>query len=502
MSIIANGNIVTEISGQAPFKIDFATDVQLTLPPEVIGVQDLGPCDGYSYGKDFQWDFGDGIKGQGAEVSHVYLLPGIYITTVTYVFDEFNIWYQEGGSSGAWGWYCGGPSTITEQITVIVTEKIKLYTLEKCYRLGMGTTVQGHGPSEYTGENWPFPTPGLGGKECVDELNQVHEVLYDCVSGTFREIAMVDGATGTSETKKFTDDDYLGEGHEIDGSIELQEVNGGAENFLIEHEDTFLFHRPENEANKNQTGYDANGFRTAQSIDVQLIMDGDTTLPLETDNIPAKAEIEFDKRKEMHRGRMKIIYAASEIIFTGIRQYFIAKDKGASLTQRVMVENGYQDEIQANRVWWLSRDPNPYRERISGNNISSAFMASLSMGTTGPDGNAYSALTVAHSPLMLPSFVLQSGMIMFWANSDELELSVNDDDVTLTILPISGSSWKLCYSRGIVKTGIIKINLFCGSEFAIFDISVYGGTSLSDDAIAYYFNDVVNNNGNNCLPLF
>lgn len=513
MSIIINGSITATFSGKAPQNVNFSTNVPLTLPPESIGTEDHTM--GLNYGADFKWDFGDGTKGFGPEISHIYLLPGIYIVSVTYDFMENNYWFgcSSGEGAFAWGWYCGELNVVTEEATILISESLKISTLDKCYRIGMNNASQGYGPSEFSGSNWPFPSPGINGRECVDENNQVHQVIFDWHSGTFREIGMVNGPDGSDLTKKFTDDDYLGVEHEISGSEEFAEITAEREHYLIEHQSTSIYMRPENEANKSQSGYDANGFRSAQQIDIDLIMDGDTASPLSTTDIPASAEVEFDKRKEMHRGRIKVSYAASEIITTGIDSYFVAKDRAATLTQRTMSENSYQDEMATDLKYWLSRDANLYKERISG--ATKAFGQTLT-GYTGPDGRTASSFVTTPS-LNISDFSLPVAAILVWARTvltgalhePDFIVKIGGSTISMTSINTSPSAttpWIFYYARGISNSGTINLALSLLGDptvnLALYDVRLYNGSYPSVAAITNYYNDVVKNEGGNYLPLF
>jgi len=463
------------------------------------------------------WNFGDGIQGNGVDLKHSYLNAGTYnvLATITasYVDDNGN----------------AVSKTITATTTISVYEKISVSLLDKCYRYGFNNMAQGYGFSEFNGSDWPFPPVSVGGAYCIDDLNQMHQVVFDNLSGTFREISMIQGPSGSNLALKFTDENKLGTLSEISGSIEFPETTGSVEEDKIEHGASYLNTRPFSEASKGATGYDANGYRTAQQLDVLLYMDGDTTKPYETDNIPAKAEVVFDRRAQGRRGRIKINFAASEIIFTKLRQMWVAKNKAGSLAVRTMSDQNYQSQL-ANPIIFYSRSYDNYLlNRITGQKMKvwtrsgperDATPSDITL-ITGPDGNSSSAIQF--------SAIMDLGTIvdptatdfkfMFWSNSlywtmiintsqgdpGTLNLGYTDFDLIGTIN--GWSLYALSHNFGIYTP---VWNLFCypvvGHSVGLFDLRYFQGITpgagVSDDAVTSYFKDVQNNYGNSFLPLF
>jgi hypothetical protein len=218
----------------------------------------------------FLWAFGDGLTSAEKEPVHIYTNPGTYHWVLKAYQDGYSeelicSEYPEGTGMQMVSYLVSGDITVTEALQVA--------NLNKCIRIGLGGPIQGYGPSEYNGDYWPYPPAAIGGVECVDDKGIPHQVVFDQNSGTFREIGRYDGPDGSGMSQVWTDADYTGAEHEIDGHMELGEDTAELEQNTIQHMESYFGIRPEDEDKASTTGYDAFGYRLAQQIDATILLD-------------------------------------------------------------------------------------------------------------------------------------------------------------------------------------------------------------------------------------
>lgn len=260
-----------------------------------------------TYIDEFNWDFGDGSTGSGIDVSHEYLLPGVY--QVTFAARTIYRWIME-----------------TATTTITVTKRYVITKTDVCYRLGFGQELQGKGPSEYSGESFPFPPAQIGGIECLDATDQIHQLVFDNAHGAFVEIGMFDGPVDSGLAEKWTDDDVAGAAVEILPRIELPEISGESEHFQVDALESYYYFRPIKPGNRSLTGYNRQGMRNAQKIGISLYVDGSDTPNRQVVTIPTDGKINFDQVLSCRRARVVIDLFASEFILTGYTQYWKVRD--------------------------------------------------------------------------------------------------------------------------------------------------------------------------------
>jgi PKD repeat protein len=267
-----------------------------------------------SYVDSCQWDFGDGSHATGIDVYHEYLSPGTY--TVTFAATT-SLQF--------------GAETATALITV--TRSYVIWKTDLCYRLGLGVELQGKGPSEYSGDFFPFPPIRCGGVECVDDEDQSHQLIFDNAHGAWVELGMPTGPDGSGLARKWTDDD-CSDGQdavavtdeEIAGSIELPEISGENEHFQVEGLESYYYFRPIDPDARVAAGYTREGQRVDQKITISLYLDGSTVPNDQAVGVPIAGKMVFKSAKQGRRARVVIDFGTSEFVMTGYTQYWKVSD--------------------------------------------------------------------------------------------------------------------------------------------------------------------------------
>jgi PKD repeat protein len=261
-----------------------------------------------TYVDNYQWDFGDGSIGSGIDVHHEFKLPGVY--TVTFAAKNALMYLSE-----------------TASVTITVSTRYVVLKNDLCYRLGLGQELQGMGPSEFSGESFPMLPVQIGGVECVDKTEQVHQLLFDNAHGAWCEIGMFDGPTGSGLAEKWTDDDVAAAAVEILPRIELPEITGESEHFQVEGLESFYYFRPIKPGNRSLAGYSKLGLRNAQKILISLYIDGSDTPNEQMLSTPTMdGKINFNASLSARRARVAVDLLASEFVLVGYTQYWKVRD--------------------------------------------------------------------------------------------------------------------------------------------------------------------------------
>jgi PKD repeat protein len=448
---------VSGASGVAPFKVQFTVD------------DDDGS-------NRFFWEFGDGLTSSERDPEHTYLMPGTYTWTCTAYRDA-----------------CGGPYIETSTGTITVTEEVVVYSLDKCYRVGLGGAVQGEGPSEYDGDYWPLPSPCVGGRECIDENGLARQVVFDTRTGTFRELGRYDGPDGSNMTQVWTDDDYAGTGHEIDGSAEFGEDTAEIEQNQITHEETSIGIRPEDQNKASTTGYDAYGFRTGQEIDISIVMDNAVAASAEALDVQNGEIVTFDKHTKGNRARVIVDWAASEFNIVELVSHYKVTDSNPGPSVLLTSERENQRAL-ANLAMWFSKNSNLIQNLVTLEELDPDTV--VVTPASSPDGST-SGMEFS-APINLGSISLTSGSLLIWTKND---VSVTIGGTPVSLSSVSGtdyaSGWLILYATGITASGNMVLTPTSATGHA-FDVRLFS-SDIGHSARLYAYNDIVNNSGKSIL---
>ena len=437
-----------------------------------------------------KWSFGDGFFSSQLSPVHTYGMHGKYNVSCTVSYRNSD----------------GSSETATLYTTFIATKQVNISTLEKCYRVGFYES-QGMGPSEFDGTYWPQFPVGIGGGMCYDDNDQPHHIVFDEKYGVFKEISAPNGPDGSGLTKTWTDDDASGDPHEIESEISLAEITGDRKHFQIEHSEMHLYFKPFNEDTRGATGYDENGYRDAQQVDIACFLNGEQMQPnAESLNIPKIGEIIFDRRMIGQRGRMVVNMKAAEYVMTGYDQYWVEKDQAIDISETPNSESDCQLHLSTGLDLWISRGgPNPLFDKVTGSTLSG--IASYAVGADSKTNSGVTFTTLGnYPPLIQKQFTWGNAGALSLFYRGTIVLSIDEHPMTLAIHS-SGAfngGWNLGYipnlfSASGLTAGLVRIR---SDSAVIFDFrlgALYAPTAAD---LQYLYNDVRYNHGDNVCPIW
>ena len=395
--------------------------------------------------------------------------------------------------------------------------------------------VTGRGWAEFAGDSWPWPEARSGTLKILDSMDEERQLVIDSVTGEIREIMVRD---------LFLDRDGDYTGDEIACEIRLKEHRGSAEHFFLEHLESHIYLRPYNEDVKDDANHDAYGYRNAFEVDLALLKDGEQVDEAQkTVNVPLDGDIVFDRLvTPAHRWQPKINTTTSAFRIVRTNNYYKRIDKIAIPDKRAKTEQLYQEEFNS-PLMFLGRDEiNPLLDRVGGTTLTGSYTGL----TTGPDEKANTALNMISiaNGIVTPALsvsadftmnlfisgqnqvttnMLSSGMWRFQLiEGTPYEIRFTDGVVTVSAtIDYAGSGWAMftavrqgqklsLYENGVLKT---MYNLPTLESIAtawnimdtmignIFDVRIYD-KRITGDALAYFYQDVIKNNGNCVCPFY
>jgi hypothetical protein len=367
-----------------------------------------------------------------------------------------------------------------------------------CYRFALSEEQGVIGGIRYDGDDWIKPPHGIGGYEVSDDNGHSLQVAFDNRSGKFYWISTYDGPTGSGLSKTFLDkDDGAGVGTEIDWSLSFGADTGSLMKYDIRHEVSNLTIDPYDPSNAGATGYDSEGFRSGLEIDFYLYGRANAweTPVAQSLDIIKDGDISFDETPQDKAFQIKIVGNRSECVISELVSYYVVMEQAAIPEKRATTESDHQLALAA-PVLWLSRGPNLYLNRATGQVI-----AGTPVGVTGVDGKVNSAFRIS-SPLPTISVSLTTGSILFWADG-AVTVSVGGAAVAMTSAGTHGG-WTLYYATqiglSVPATGILTLTPVGGAR-KIEDLRVYN-SDVSSDTRTYIYNDIIRNDGDNVMGLW
>ena len=393
---------------------------------------------------------------------------------------------------------------------------------------------------EFDGD-WVYPEPEIGAFDVFDARDRRITLVFDMYEGVPYMLTTREGSVGSNITKVFVD--KLGVGYELGTEIPwalgFKEHRGKREEDLIKHLESHFHFRPQDEANQGVEGYDAQGFRAAQEIAVQIFENGSVTQTTITNNIPDKADVVFDKQVDANRVQLRLSGTASELKLVSHNTDYEDMDLRGSPAQRTMTEDTYQEALSL-PTFWISR-VSSLLDRASGVSPSGSIFGY----TEGPDNEQNSAFVFASASNLEYShsysyaadftfmFVLSnifSSTEIFRIGSMIVRIEVSGSTYTISFndgsntyeqeLEWNGSGWvylkimrdndDLIWSENgalLSREMLSSIELITGNvEFVtrtskrLFDMRIYDFTII-EDANNYYYRDVTEKQGLALLPI-
>ncbi len=449
--------------------VDFSSNVRFGYPPLNVVFTNLsiGAFDAYL------WDFGDGKTSGASEPTHKYQNPGFY-TVVLSVRIETQ-------------WF-----TISKYHWIIVWDSERIVSrTTRSFQLALNDS-QGVNFSENTGDDFVFPPAGVPPVTIWDGDSVAHVLVFDNNDGNVYDMMTRDGPTGTGLEKIWTDKaDINGDnGTDIIPSVKFGEDVGNYEFYWLRAAIIRLFVHAVNDSVKGASGFSDEGIPDALEITLRAYIDGKLSIERSVADIPITGDIHFDDMVEGHRIALEFVANMGLHTICGRYAKYILTDK--MIGSGVMSEDDYQEQF-ATPSMWFSRDL-LYIDRATGAELDSTEQAKITP-VTGVEGRSSSAWSFVES-LNLPSRSLSGASIILWHQGIS-SFTINGVPMVFTDYNTSGL-WTLSYLTSLTTSGAIAINPT--GTCKIFDLRIIDSQILSAEAIAYYYDNIVNHSGDVVLP--
>ncbi|MGD9211480.1 MAG: hypothetical protein PVI90_11915 [Desulfobacteraceae bacterium] len=361
----------------------------------------------------------------------------------------------------------------------------------KCFQLALDES-QGVGFSENTGDDFVFPSAGAPPIMVWDENNIAHLLVLDNNDGNIYDMMTRDGPADSGLEKVWTDKaDENGEnGTAIIPSVKFGEDIGNYEYYWLRSAVIRLFVHSVNDRVKGTSGFSDEGIPDDLEITLRAYIDGKLTIERSVADIPITGDIHFDDMVEGHRIALEFVANMGLHTICGRYAKYILTDK--MIGSGVMSEDDYQEQF-ATPATWFSRGM-LYIDRATGTELDSTEQAKITP-VTGVEGRSNSAWSFTES-LNLPSRSLSGASIILW-HQGMSSFTINGVPMVFTDYNTFGS-WTLSYLTSLTTSGAIAINPT--GTCKIFDLRIIDSQVLSADAIAYYYDNIVNHGGDVALP--
>lgn len=366
--------------------------------------------------------------------------------------------------------------------TATSTPEIGIDANKKCYHYGL-KEEQGGGWYERSGSTWVWPESRAAIMSIILG-NYPQEIIYDVNDGLpyviDTRIATI-GAVMEMVWKDKVDPNVAGSGTDIDWSILFGEMTGSDAYPFIELLEILAKIRPYNQDYINASGYDTEGLPSSFEVNAQLLVDGKETVISEADEITTKRETVFDRKTSGDSIQIKLSGAC-----TAFRIRSILANCKLVKSKRFTGNNTTEQDLQAEGATPILR-VSRYDYTINMANGGDSLFAGTKK--TGPDGEANSAIRVSQN-FSLHNAAYAAGTLLFWRSNDFGIIP----EVALSEYGVWGS-WKLVYCKGAIPANLTaNFSLTDIFDFWLLDISI------SDDWLAYYYDNLINHSGDVFLP--
>jgi len=422
------------------------------------------------------WSFGDGDYSTDKDPSHLYRMPGIY-TVIHTVWDERDDSSSTSGQISVYRWSreSGG---------------LNVSRTNKCYCYGFNRE-QGIGPHERSGSAWVFPEANVGIVKIIDSISQPHTLVLDNSSGNFFDITTRKGPSNTSLEKIWTDnaDTNGGNGTDVAPSVTFGEDMGTRERYFIEHKESHIYLRPISESNRDQSGYDSEGYPSGLEINLSIFKDGEQSDASSTvSDIPFDGDIHFDQKVEGHRLYLKASANKGDHFIVTREQNYAIRDRSAAPQKRKMSNDTYQQNFSSPKIWvgW-------FRGSVVNLKVGTVLSGVSATATTGPDSQE-SGISVSGAANFGSVSIGASGSVLLWVNETvvageiptTIAMTIGGTSVTLLSHGTS-SGWSLLYADSVGESGDLIITPTGTAE--VFDIRGFD-SAIDSTSREYYYADI------------
>ena len=416
---------------------------------------------------------------------------------------------------------------------------------DTCWRRAM-EPEHGFGFSQFDGDDWVKPEIGIGSLQLESSTGETMTIVMDSASGLPYALLTREGGSGSWPSSRLN---FFDKGlTSIDWDIGYKEHTASEERYLLRHMETHNYFRPEKEENKNDEGFDANGFLETQEISVKAYIDGSPTEASLTTDVPNNNDVVFSKLVEGRRIQIVVSGTESSIVGTAHKTLYDVLQVGSSPDSKNIREMSVQNGLATGHILWVTRGKH-YPKNLS-NGLDPTNENTIS-NSTGPDGNDNSALKHASSgtPANRTQYALSNVIsgdfsLIIWSrhgssnvqiydveengdfeirfDSGNLQVVFPSNTYSIDFSAYTRSSWNcmmivrsgtnlLFYVNGVLDTSMtIVVEAFegnhsfgsnSGSGASMFDTRFYT-KAFSADVAEYYYRDVIDQQAYSLLPLY
>jgi len=467
------------------------------------------------------WDFDDGNTSAEKNPDHLFRMSGTYDVVLTR-YDTAGNSYRSVFRIRVYDYDYTGDNP-NASLT------------NKCYRLPV-RAGDGFGPSEYKdslnpGFDWLWPSAKKGAALGYDENSKEICLVLDAKTQQIYQINNPDIWT-----------DRTGRTY-AEGNLLISEVHQKAheakkgEHIAIVHTETHDYFHPYDRNKAGTEGYDLEGYPLGMRVDHSMVKDNEILPAKSTKNIPKDGDIVYPNKLEARNLQQRVKMYWAPWLLSGINTDYETIDKAARPSLRQMTEKGYQEDLSSLPLFHVSRNYFPLRNRATGEDATGTYSL-----VTGPDNRECSGMNMSSALSdALVSSLSGDFTLMGWYNSmidlsitlysiGDLEIDLISDyririsdginpEVIQQLPTFRGTSWaNIAITRDSLIWNIYENGVFLG-RFEMDEIGDYGTAfntietglifdtivlprALSVAEVEYYYNNVIQNGGDEVLPEF
>jgi PKD repeat protein len=266
--------------------------------------------------------------------------------------------------------------------------------------------------------------------------------------------------------------------------LKRPEDRGEQEHYFLNDVETHIYMSPDDESNRDASGFDSNGYPNDTQITLKAYEDSNVTeakaTALDANRVN---EVIFQQDVYANRVQYEVSVNRPEVIFREILHYYRVIDEISDPDSLKQTEGTYDEELATSLLVWLSRNPVALKNLITG-----ATLTGAASKITGPDSKSESAITIS-SQVDLENAAVSDGTLIIWHKT-----GYTISGVSLTQYNTIGS-WIMS-----TATGAFAANLILGAG-DVFDVRLFTDERSAAELL-YYYNDINDNSGNNVLPLW
>ena len=475
---------------------------------------------------NWHYQFGDGFESTEQNPVHEYKMAGSYTVTLTVTNDD--------GSTDTFV----RTAYISVSDTDFLIDGKSVNRPNLTYRFAVKPT-KGRGWTKYEGD-YPLPDVRTGVLKLFDEKNQLRQLVYDSDDRKYYEIGLRKGPENSGLDLVYKDKYGTAYGgSSIPCEIHFAEDRAEEEHMPIDHLESHVYFRPQDDDDIGAEGHDASGYLEGLEVDMAMRIDGAVEDNALTQNIPKTGDMTYDKRVDGRRLQPIVRMSESSWKLTGLDHYYNRKNKSGTRAERTMSEQDWQAEY-GQIIAWATRYKTPMTNLASGVDFGGSYGSLV----TGPDGLSESAYSFAGAEGLTQAdieldddFTMQFGLKDILNDTDiveigdfKIEIQVTGTTFELDIqkgslgvsqtLNWNGEGWVILkVSRSgdniiVSEDGEIlntlsfgyddiagTMNIMVNQTGDLFDFRLYQ-KNISNDGFAYYYRNLNNDSGNALLPLY